>query len=692
MLLCGAAQVWTMPSLVDVLPSSPRPANAKASIYLYAARGEEESFQVCVRAEKEPAQIQDLRALALDEEIGPPRVAVVGYLTPGRTSPRGASITQTWPDPLLPLQPVHVAPERTIAFWITYRVPESASPGVHAGQVDLFLERGRRIPVAVTIQVFDTTLTRPPTLRSLFPLDRASVRRVYGIDEQDLEAWKPYYDLMGEERIAAALWDGGGLLPVDASGKADTTAFKQHLEYALQECGMSVAALAPLGKKELPFPAPPEGELQDPLQLYMLDMDQWLREHNWFDRVCMPVMAIPPREAWQEARNAFFRVQRADRQVPRLMASRPHPYLERYTDILAVSLSRAHPIAIERLRKGISLKAVPAYPLQEITASSSGPPPGEDTFTSLPEDAYDGCLFTCWYSAESPRPRAPQRLELSLAEPVKTRVIRIGWKTGLEPSVIETATAYDGTVFSPAQVDWEFHPAPSPFDNSWAEGRFRMEKTFSAIRFTFRETTHGRPVAVSEIEFDKPPSPETLAEIRPLDLWLDVDGLAVPSLAVDVHPVEARLLGWIAWGYDMSGVLGRGLNTWPESWGRPENPPPYEWRDPSGGLGYLMYPGPDGPLPSIRLERLRDGIEDHACLVALDRAVQQGLVRDDASKKLCARQPFRPGMAVADLETLATALPDLHKRIGLALDRAAREARKQDARSDRQQRSKSAKE
>lgn len=39
------------------------------------------------------------------------------------------------------------------------------------------------------------------------------------------------------------------------------------------------------------------------------------------------------------------------------------------------------------------------------------------------------------------------------------------------------------------------------------------------------------------------------------------------------------------------------------------------------GDGSLFYPGPDRPIPSIRLENIRDGLEDYNLLDALGEAI-----------------------------------------------------------------------
>ncbi len=98
---------------------------------------------------------------------------------------------------------------------------------------------------------------------------------------------------------------------------------------------------------------------------------------------------------------------------------------------------------------------------------------------------------------------------------------------------------------------------------------------------------------------------------------------------------EMRALFWQTWQYRVTGVLYWGLNYW-LSWGA--EMPPVHQRFPNGpwsssttseagnhmGDGYFFYPGPavDRPLSSLRLETIRDGIEDYELLYRLDELVR----------------------------------------------------------------------
>jgi hypothetical protein len=105
--------------------------------------------------------------------------------------------------------------------------------------------------------------------------------------------------------------------------------------------------------------------------------------------------------------------------------------------------------------------------------------------------------------------------------------------------------------------------------------------------------------------------------------------------------VDHRLLLWQTWKYGVQGFLYWGTCVWRDNLEGEQRWPdvawkPATWRNDAGqphnGDGQLIYPGPDRlPLPSIRLENLRDGIEDYEYLWLLRDAVAT-LKKADAEK------------------------------------------------------------
>jgi len=94
--------------------------------------------------------------------------------------------------------------------------------------------------------------------------------------------------------------------------------------------------------------------------------------------------------------------------------------------------------------------------------------------------------------------------------------------------------------------------------------------------------------------------------------------------------IEARVLWWQAWQQKMDGMLYWGANIWERRGNRRSidlsRGPLLDWGVTTGksnderwlqelhGDGLLLYPGIDGPIGSIRLANLRDGLEDYEYL------------------------------------------------------------------------------
>lgn len=93
-----------------------------------------------------------------------------------------------------------------------------------------------------------------------------------------------------------------------------------------------------------------------------------------------------------------------------------------------------------------------------------------------------------------------------------------------------------------------------------------------------------------------------------------------------------RVLFWQTFGRRADGLLYWGINHWPDFCARTMDPlpsarkwPATPWNDGGrDGDGYFLYPGPDGPLTSLRFEIMRDGVEDYDALRMLDELVRTG--------------------------------------------------------------------
>ncbi|MBI2299348.1 MAG: DUF4091 domain-containing protein [Armatimonadetes bacterium] len=115
--------------------------------------------------------------------------------------------------------------------------------------------------------------------------------------------------------------------------------------------------------------------------------------------------------------------------------------------------------------------------------------------------------------------------------------------------------------------------------------------------------------------------------------WYVCCGPTAPwsNFYLDQPAPSHRLLLWQTWQRKAQGLLYWGLNHWPGFDGRTMDPLPPDkrwprvpWNDGGrNGDGYFIYPGPDGPLSSLRLEILRDGMEDYDALTLLAQQVKR---------------------------------------------------------------------
>ncbi|MCX7661130.1 MAG: DUF4091 domain-containing protein, partial [Candidatus Omnitrophica bacterium] len=107
------------------------------------------------------------------------------------------------------------------------------------------------------------------------------------------------------------------------------------------------------------------------------------------------------------------------------------------------------------------------------------------------------------------------------------------------------------------------------------------------------------------------------------EIWMYIAGHTspYPSLNLDLPSIEYRIIPWICWKYETKGLLYWCVNWW-------HNVDP--WKDSmnypgQNGNGCLYYPSLDGinPIGSIRLEILRDGLEDYEYLFLLKKLLER---------------------------------------------------------------------
>jgi hypothetical protein len=109
---------------------------------------------------------------------------------------------------------------------------------------------------------------------------------------------------------------------------------------------------------------------------------------------------------------------------------------------------------------------------------------------------------------------------------------------------------------------------------------------------------------------------------------------------------QGRLALWRHWEYQVPGQLHWGMTYWGDANiagqdGRKWPDIPWDTKGSRGGDGYLVYPAPGGEAcwPSLRLEQLRDGVEDYEYFILL-KDLTEGLEKQSQrgrGEKIAAR-------------------------------------------------------
>lgn len=98
-----------------------------------------------------------------------------------------------------------------------------------------------------------------------------------------------------------------------------------------------------------------------------------------------------------------------------------------------------------------------------------------------------------------------------------------------------------------------------------------------------------------------------------------------PNVRIEDGAVEHRLLmGFMPYRAESDGFLYWCLNQWSETVNRgPLTNARGAGTGRYNGAGVIFYPGPDGPVASIRMKNMRDGLEDFEYLWLLEQAVEK---------------------------------------------------------------------
>ncbi len=220
------ASVWWAEGAYKVMRDAPLPTNKDDEIKMWSAKNEFESFILVVKPTRRIenfritiAELKDKRGNIIDDNNITVRKVEYVHVTRPTDS---YAFTGWWPDPLpLYKQPETIFPAENQPFWITVKVPATANAGDYSG--DMLLSSGDwSLSVPVKLHVWDFTLPKTPSMRSGFGFNLSEVKKYDNIKnpEQEKEAFEYYMKAFRDYKISP--YNPFALTPIreDISGVA----------------------------------------------------------------------------------------------------------------------------------------------------------------------------------------------------------------------------------------------------------------------------------------------------------------------------------------------------------------------------------------------------------------------------------------------------------------------------------------
>ena len=222
--------IWWTEAPYKVMQDDPVPQESSSPVVIKAAGNEYESFQIVIRPERavknvsiKPGDFRGPDGNIIDKAHI--TVRKVEYVHVDRPTD-ALSDTGWYPDPL-PIAPASssLSPGRNHPFFVTVYVPAGTSPGLYTGTLSLSLD-GRDLTIPVSLKVRNFTLPAVPTIRSSFGYNPQRVALYHHISSQEdmRRVADKYFQAYRDYRIAPTnpfrlypvnvkvrglLWEGG---------------------------------------------------------------------------------------------------------------------------------------------------------------------------------------------------------------------------------------------------------------------------------------------------------------------------------------------------------------------------------------------------------------------------------------------------------------------------------------------------
>ena len=138
---------------------------------------------------------------------------------------------------------------------------------------------------------------------------------------------------------------------------------------------------------------------------------------------------------------------------------------------------------------------------------------------------------------------------------------------------------------------------------------------------------------ISEYPVPGTPEIDTFMKASPKERWVYYAGFwenGLPNRQFGMPSIRNRIMGTLLYLYDLDGFLHWGYNFWYTAHCRDLDIDPYLVTDAGrkfcGGGSFMVYPGKNGPVDSLRFEVFRDGLQDLRAMRRLEEKIGRDAV------------------------------------------------------------------
>lgn len=639
----SGVNIWIEPSWVSTNLSQPS-SSSHYEVHLFSAKGEEESFQVHISADKSDLINISCTFDKLPDRFPNPSLYQILPIQGVPLPKGGIDRSLTFLDILKPFQTCSLLKGQKTVLWVTLKIPRDIKSGLYKTELQITTEKEKLKRIPITIEVFDFEIPPIPSLPAISFLDWHTLMLTNPQSTSTDDFWKYLFNFLHDKHLNLSL--GPYLQSIHSDNfLIPDIIWKNYIDSLKSQKSQTFTDITPL--------LLPPGPLETVHNFNQKETEifESIKGINNSIKICS-IWFTPKDNSQNDPLKRYLNS--ISEQLPfvaRILCSPPLPQYNFYTDIWALPFSSFSPKLMERLTKGLSITDENTIPIKSVSASSTGFIPGSyPAILSSPWYSTDGCLYTGWLSLPAEKENKNEWLEIQLKEKIIGEKITLVWGPGQIPQSIDVQTSRDGFHFLTSSVNWR-HIAGTLFDPPISYGTFKYNPDFLAIRLEFPKIKKGNIVYIQEIRLNPT---EQNKEPRPAPViipWLWLNPEQYPSLRYDTVPIEARIIPWICWDYGFQGIVLTPLISWGNTIAKPQKDHTFIFQPQNTiDITTLLYPTKDSYISSVRLERLRDGLEDYEYLLLFAQKAQSKKLKNEELYNYLIQQPenFLPWNIVQD--------------------------------------------